>query len=162
MNNLQQWGMELALLIRRRDAALAELADVDAKWDVAVKRISEESSGTLYGSQTGEQPAVARNAVGWSVEPERVSEARIDPVEWIAGTSPAQKPRNQAPVPMSRPLRTDHLDGGSTFALTPIADTVTMPAVVPCPRLSGDPLACLEQAAHLHQLDGVVKRLADL
>lgn len=148
MNNLQQWGMELALLIRRRDAALAELADVDAKWDVAVKRISEEPSGTLYGSQTGEQPAVARNAVGWSVEPERAPEVA--------------KPRNQAPVPMSRPLRTDHLDGGSTFALTPIADTVTMPAVVPCPRLSGDPLACLEQAAHLHQLDGAVKRLADL
>lgn len=134
MNNLQQWGMELALLIKRQDAARAEWDDVTAKIDAVWKRISEEPSGTLYGMQTGEQP-------------------RIDPVEWIAGTSLAQKPRNQAPVPMSRPLRTDHQDGGSTFALTPIADTVTLPAVLPCPRTTGG--QCSEQAIHVHTAMGV-------
>jgi hypothetical protein len=134
VNNLQQWGMELALLIRRRDAATDELTAVNAQIDAICQRISDEPTGTLYGTQTGEQP-------------------RIDPVEWAHGTSPAQKPRNQAPVPMSRPLRTDHQDGGSTFALTPIADTVTLPAVLPCPRTTGG--QCAEQAIHVHTAMGV-------
>lgn len=170
MNNLEMYGLELALLIKRQDAARAVLAEVTERIDAICKQISDEPSGTLYGSQTGEHFQVERNAVGWAVTSPAPSEAaRIDPVEWIEGTSPAQKPRNQAPVPMSRPMRPDHQDGGSTFALTPIADstsyaiTETMPALVPCPRTSGGDMAsCLELAAHLHQADGEVKRLADL
>lgn len=147
MNNLQQWGMELALLIRRRDAARAEWDDATTKIEQLCERISSEPTGTLYGSHTGEQLQVERNAVGWTV-----TSSASAPVE-------TPKPRNQAPVPMSRPLRTDHQDGGSTFALTPIADTVTMPAVHQCPRATGG--QCPEQMAHIHTADGI-QRVADI
>lgn len=168
MNNLEMYGLELALLIKRQDAARAVLAEVTERIDAICKQISDEPSGTLYGSQTGEHFQVERNAVGWAVTSSAPSGAGWD--SFVERTEPSTlKPRNQAPVPMTRPMRPDHQDGGSTFALTPIADstsyaiTETMPALVPCPRTSGGDMAsCLELAAHLHQADGEVKRLADL
>jgi hypothetical protein len=144
MNKLMQLGTELAMLIRRRDAATAELTAVNQRIDVLCQEISDAPSGTLYGSNTGEQPTV-------NVDP--------DGSHWEPVTL-APKPRNQAPVPMSRPeprpLRDDRQDGGNTFQLTPIADTVTLPAVHPCPRTSGAGAdACGVFEAHIHIGEGV-------
>lgn len=141
MTNIERLGAELALAIRRQDAARAVLAEATATVDSLCNQISAEPTGTLYGAGSGEYPridpardyaeqhlSVERNAVGWAV--------------------------TTAPVPMRR----DHQDGGSTFRLTPIADaaeTATLPAVVPC---SG----CGEQAVHVHTADGDVQRVADI
>lgn len=166
-NNLERWGAELAMLLRRETEQRAVLADTLDKIEEVCKRITTEPTGTLYGAGTGEHPelTVERNAVGWAV----TSPAEhIDPVEWAHGTSSAQKPRNQAPVPMARPVRDDRQDGGSTFRLTPIADTVTLPAIVPCPGVGLEPGTrerhdlCPEVSPHLHTADGDVKRVAEL
>lgn len=166
-NNLERWGAELAMLLRREVEQRAVLADTLDKIEEVCKRITTEPTGTLYGAGTGEHPelTVERNAVGWAV---------TSPAEWAHGTSPVQKPRNQAPVPMARPMRDDHQDGGSTFRLTPIADstsyaiTETLPAVVSCPGV-GLELGtqerhdlCPEVSVHVHTADGDVKRVAEL
>ena len=151
MSNLERWGAELAMLLRREAQQRIDLDATAARIETVCAQIQAEPSGTLYGAGTGEHLTVERNSVGWAVRSAAVPEQ--------------PKPRNEDPVPMPRPMRegTEHLDGGSTFALTPIGDTVTMPAIVPCPRTAGgDPASCGETMIHMHFADGTVQQIAKL
>jgi len=136
--NMERWGLALAVALRRESDQTKMLAETTAQVNELIDKIQSEPNGTLYGAGTGEQTTVIR-------------------------TTP-----NVSPASFRRVVRpgTEHLDGGSTFALTPIGDNVetfVLPAIAPCPRTAGGDMAsCLEQAPHLHQADGAVKRLADL
>lgn len=98
MNRAEFLGAQLIMLIRREYEQECALAETRTKINDAYVEVQTMQAGQLYAS-TGELPRVAS-------EPGRSSSA----------------------VTQARPMRTDHQDGGSTFALTPIADTVILAA----------------------------------
>ena len=51
-----------------------------------------------------------------------------------------------------RPVQSDRADGGHTYNLAAVAETLHLPAPVACPG----PDACHEQRAHMHYADGRV------
>lgn len=54
-----------------------------------------------------------------------------------------------------RPLRGDRTDGGHTYNLAAIAETLNLPAVAPC-----EP-ECLIEMPHVHYVNGTVVRLQE-
>lgn len=67
-------------------------------------------------------------------------------------------------LPTARPLRSDRLDGGDTFALNPIGDELTsgsISAIVLCPndQYPNGPTSCLVTSQHVHTADGRVHGL---
>lgn len=133
MNGAQRIGAELVMLFRREADAIEELKRVRAMIGNMLRDVREMPPDALY-VHTGEMPAVTPEP-----EPEeRFEERRI------------------------MPMRPDHLDGGSTFALNPLMTAITeqLPAPVSCPRLAGQD--CPELHPHLHLADGSVTKIRDL
>lgn len=115
----------------------------------------------LIRREFGQQQALAETQ-------EKINQAYIeiqnmDASALYAHTSEIPRVSGSAEVTQIRALRPEREDGGSTYALTPIADTVTMPAVMDCPNSSAPELnRCREIAPHVHYVSGGVARLKDL
>lgn len=134
MDKLTKLGTELAILLRREHASRAELRGIDKRIRELTQEIQSGEIGTLYPAD----PQTEK----FSVPAHVVMRKNADPV----------------------PLRHDHQDGGSTFALTPIADVLTsgsgsMSAIVPCPgpmKFGQVGMLCEDSRPHVHTADGIV------
>ena len=90
----------------------------------------------------------------------RITELTKLIIEEDSGTLYGARATEVFEMPQTRALRSDRLDGGNTFRLNPIGDTLTsgaMSAIVSCPGDVGvtGPL-CREQSSHIHTADGAV------
>jgi hypothetical protein len=104
-------GARLVMLIRRQRDQEQELERTKAEVDTLLADIYAMDPGALYQS-TGEIPVVSSSPVSPAA----------------AVTERFERVRNLDPIP----YRADRTDGGNTFRLTPIGDTVVnMPAVRP-------------------------------
>jgi hypothetical protein len=122
MNKLEQYGAELAMLMRRQDGHLREWDFCEEQIVKLRQLILDEPTGTLYGA---------------------------DPAATAVLAVPAALRRTDEPVP----LRSDRLDGGNTFRLSPIGDELTsgsMATIVQCSP------TCLALEPHIHTADGAV------
>jgi hypothetical protein len=71
------------------------------------------------------------------------------PTERMALPAHVALRKNSDPVP----LRADHLDGGNTFRLNPIADTLTSGTIA---RIVECPDNCAISSGHVHTADGEI------
>lgn len=60
-----------------------------------------------------------------------------------------------------RPLRADREDGGHTYNLAAVAETLNLPAPVSCPGPSAATAPCADQGAHMHYANGTVVRMKE-
>jgi hypothetical protein len=124
VNKLEQYGAEYALLLRRQAGHVREWDNCEARLrELYVLIVADDVDGTLYGAKA----ETARMSV------------------------PASVQLRQTEVPL--PMRSDRLDGGDTFALSPIGDELTsgsLFAIVPCPP------GCVQNNPHIHTADGAV------
>lgn len=176
MNGAQRIGAELVMLFRREADAIEELKRVRSMIGNMLRDVREMPPDALY-VHTGEMPAVTPEVdprtlpclnffgspVSWAHPSCAVREHEDPHIVLPEGTATpevdlAERFEERRIVPM----RPDHPDGGSTFALNPLMTAVTeqLPAPVSCPRHSGQD--CPELHPHLHLADGSVTRIRDL
>lgn len=109
MNRAELLGARLVMIVRREYEQEALLAEIRQERRDLLLQIRDMEAGSLYSS-TGEFP--------------RVTSDPVSPASAV--TERFERVRNPDPIP----FRADHTDGGNTFRLTPIGDTVVnMPAV---------------------------------
>lgn len=71
-------------------------------------------------------------------------------------TSTAEIPRvTSEPVRPIAPVDPDRMDGGHTYNLAAVAETLHLPAAVPCPE------TCRESLAHMHYANGTIVRMQE-
>jgi hypothetical protein len=126
VDKITQYGAELAMLLRREEAHRVELLTCGARIEELTKLILTEAPGTLYGTTITEMPT-----------------------ERMALPAHVALRKNSDPVP----LRADHLDGGNTFRLNPIADTLTSGTIA---RIVECPDNCGISSGHVHTADGEI------
>jgi hypothetical protein len=136
VDKITQYGAELAMLLRREEAHRLELLTCGERIEELTKLILAEAPGTLYGTTTTDPPT------------ERVTLRRAATGELIMPAHVALR-KNSDPVP----LRADHLDGGNTFRLNPIADTLTSGTIA---RIVECPDNCGISSGHVHTADGEI------
>jgi hypothetical protein len=126
VDKITQYGSELAMLLRREEAHRLELLACGERIEELTKLILAEAPGTLYGTTTTDPPT-----------------------ERMALPAHVALRKNSDPVP----LRADHLDGGNTFRLNPIADTLTSGTIA---RIVECPGNCGISSGHVHTADGEI------